>query len=1338
MFTFGFRAAARQRAVGRLSPLLTLLTALMVLCSAPDSAASNDASAIRLQGHVLSALADARLAPKSGGASGAPLTLTLVLRRVDEDGFQRYLADVYDPKSVEFRHFSNPQQIADRYGPSVDDYAIVRNFFTGSGFSVVEDSANRLTLTVRASRDAVESALAVRIGEYELDGKDFYANDGDPALPAEVAARVQAIAGLSNLAGAEPLREFHIAIFSTVCLLIAMFDYDYLMAEQGSNAANAAYLRALAKCINWDSEAAGYGKLIGVDPPPPAWQGVDGTGQTIGLLEFDNFTRSDVVDYIQLIGLPASQINKISVVNANGGTPVGANQDEVLLDIADVLSIAPGADIKVYDGPFSGGASFQALFNAMINGGVTIVSNSWAYCEDQTTLADVQSIDAILQSAAASGISVFSGAGDSGSTCLDGSPNTIAVPAGSPNLTAVGGTSLDLGPGYTYENETWWNGSVETPPTGQGGFGSSRFFARPAYQNGLNPSSMRSIPDVSANADPAKGVQICAAALGGCPTGGLYGGTSSSTPMWAAFTALLNQSQGQNLGHLNATIYPLAATDAFHDPASMGSDFTHVGLGSPNLARLHQQLTNQTFGNVNASVSEVHAYSEGSFTFPGDLDLPVYISADGTTQGYVVVRVADSNGNVGGGISVSLAASAGSHAVITPPNGTTDSDTGTIVFRITDTTPEALTFVATSGGVALASIPRITFVSPPAAAAGITAFPTTVPADGVSTTSITVTLHDAQNHPSPGKHITLSQDGRSVVVGPDPPVSDANGQVVFTATDAVEEIVTYTAVDDTDGGLPVPGTAVVTFSGSVAGSCVVPPTAADNYTLTPFANGFVAYAFSYGNVNWGCRGAIDPAFDANGNAYVAHFQTGTLYKFGPDGGSAVAPLATNLGPTLARLIFGNDGRLYATHGATTDFFNGDIVELDPATGAVLRVVATGLTCPTAIAADPLTGDLFVDDGCYGGGSDNPGLFRIANPATNPVVTTYATLPATANGAIAFAPDGTIYVEVGYLAPQPEVVSITGTDQPQPPIITPVPNIWSFFWVNVGSTLPDGSVRSLIILQTSTSGTGSDLNLVDITTNPVQTTTLAHDIGSGTIGPDGCLYTSTPDTVYKIAPDAGACDFTATNPSPTLTLTPRTVAPNPTQGGTQTLTATFRNIDVPAGAAVYVQINGANAQTHLARANANGVATFEYQGAFAGDDVISAVAVVGGVSLNSNIARVTWNTGPHATFLSLPGPVGAVAGQPVTLSASLVDIAVDPQAAIAGAAVHFSVGGRTCDATTTASGVASCSVTLPFAGAYTLTASYAGDGGHLPSSVSAVFIVPIDGIDLIFADGFDGE
>src|SRR5206468_11796519 len=141
---------------------------------------------------------------------------------------------------------------------------------------------------------------------------------------------------------------------------------------------------------------------------------------------------------------------------------LGAGESEVLLDVDEALVVAPGAAVTVYDAPFGGAGSFQAIFNKMITDGMTIVSNSWSYCEDQTTLSDVQSIDSILQTAAASGISVFNGSGDNGATCLDGSASTIGVPADSPHATAVGGTSANTAAGNIYGGETWWNGASAT------------------------------------------------------------------------------------------------------------------------------------------------------------------------------------------------------------------------------------------------------------------------------------------------------------------------------------------------------------------------------------------------------------------------------------------------------------------------------------------------------------------------------------------------------------------------------------------------------------------------------------------------------------------------------------------------------------------------------------------------------------------------------------------------------------------------------------------------------------------------------------------------------------
>src|SRR6185312_11289031 len=125
------------------------------------------------------------------------------------------------------------------------------------------------------------------------------------------------------------------------------------------------------------------------------------------------------------------------------------------------------------------------------------------------------------------------------------------------------------------------------------------------------------------------------------------------------------------------------------------------------------------------------------------------IPADGTTSASIVVTLRDAGGNLVGGKNVSLTPSGGS-SVISPPSAATSPLNGSAVFTITDATPEQFTVTAkdTTDNVTLAETAAVKFAVPSAAAAGIMAFPTTVAADGVSTTTITITLHDALNHPT--------------------------------------------------------------------------------------------------------------------------------------------------------------------------------------------------------------------------------------------------------------------------------------------------------------------------------------------------------------------------------------------------------------------------------------------------------------------------------------------------------------------------------------------------------------------------------------------------------------
>jgi hypothetical protein len=1309
---------AKVRPIGR---RLTLVIALLVVAWPRVAAGSQD----RLPGHVLPALAQATPITPSLADKSLPLTLTLVLKRDDEGGFEQFLHDVYDSRSPQYHHFLAPVKVADRFGPSRGRYGAVLRYLRQSGLELVEASANRLTMTVRGSREQVERVFGVHVGAYHVGEETFYANDGDPELPRELSSSVQAVIGLSQIPTPRHAIE-HIVDFIVGAICYA--DVTGQLTVTSNLFGN--FEKLYQVCLsNKYRIFANNGWFSPGDPPAGDWRNFDGTGQKIGLLEFDTFSQTDVADYLALVGFPASRLGNLSQVSVNGGAPAGANQDEVLLDIDAVLTVAPGAQAIVYDAPFTGaGTSFQRLFNAMINDGVTVISNSWAYCEDQTTAADVQSIDAILATAAASGISVFNATGDSGSTCLDGRANTVTVPADSPSATAVGGTSLTAGPGTTYATETWWNGAGAMPPTGQGGFGVSTFFTRPAYQNGLNPSGMRSIPDVVIAADPAQGVEICQASAGGCPSGQLYGGTSNSAPVWAAIAAVLNQAQGENLGAFNPLLYRLAGSSGFHSPASMGSDFAHVGLGSPNLDVLHLALSGQAAGPPSAALSEVVPWARIGYT-PGSPAAGV--PADGT-EGFVVVKLRDGSGNTISGKTVALTANPGSHVAITPPSTVTTVDNGAATFTVMDATIEDVTFTArdTTDGVTLAETPMLPFVAPPAVSGGVMASPMLVAADGMSASTITVTLEDAQGHGAVDKTVALSQgSGRSQISAPSAATTDSNGQVIFTATDTFTEVVTYSATDLTDGDLPVPVTAQVSFTNGSASSCPVGqtvPTA--GWAVTSPVTGFVLAN--------NCVGASGTTWDVRGNLWVMNYPTGKLYKFPPVGGAATdatlvgqvpnATPPTGLPSCPHGLTFSKDGQhLYLARQFCGG--GGDVVEISTEDASLVRSLtsADAIHCATGIATDPLSGDLFVTSPCQAGND----LFRIANPeAGSPQLSVYAS-PGRAIG-LNFTPDGTIWTEAyPNGTSQHLLVKISGTNSAQPGTVTQLSTDAPQF---AGGVLPifnpmdPGHPPFLLVSNGATSGASGSISRVDLTQTPPVVTQIATG-ASGMIflngGPDGCAYVSNGDRIDRITAADGTCNFVASSGPPGLGLTPRAVSPNPAQGTSEIFTARLSNVASPAGTTVLFTVMGANPQLRMVRADAGGQATLAYTATAPGDDRIAASAIVGAATLTSNSAHVTWSAGKHVTLLTLnPSPQAGQSNQAVSVAAALTDVSATPPVPVPSGTVQFTLGSGQCGSSTSANGIATCQITPSEPGLMPLTATFPGTSQFVGSSATIGFNV----------------
>ncbi len=1351
------------RAVSRMGSALALTLACAASPADPMHSQTTVAATLHLSGHVLPALA--RASAVTATPSADPLTLTIVLKRDDEAGFQQFLHDLYDPASPAFRHFLSPAQIAERFGPSQEAYDQVSNFLRAQNFGLIEASANRMTLTVGAARADVERTFAVHIGDYALGDHKFHANVDEPVLPTAIGNHVQAVLGLSNLArpvhvGSLLLGQFeppenNLAFTCKLAAALSPVDSGVTIAGAlsgaGTGGTTGMLLSFTATFLNYQCAAdelnlvAAYVASLGARPGKspasnaPIAAVSAGSGQKIALAEFDTYNPADVQNYLTLVGHP-DRISQLSQVPFGAGADFTVEgEGEVLLDIDTVLTLAPGADVFTYGAGFRGQGSFQVMFNHMISDGVDVISNSWAYCEDQTSQADLQSLDAILQTAAASGITVLTGAGDSGSTCLDGSPNTVAVPAGSPNITAVGGTTSHPGVVGTYGSETWWDGSQQNPATGQGGFGVSGFFNRPTYQSALNPGSMRSVPDVTAPADPAQGVLICQADNGGCPTSLLYGGTSIAAPIMAASVAVLNQTMATQLGFLNPQLYPLANGSAFHSAASMGSNFAHVGLGSPNFNELRRLLGAGSTGPANLTNSAIVAF-------------PSSIPADGTSEAGVAVIVLDSNFYNVSGQNIALTANAGSQATITAINGTTDVGNGAARFIVNDTASETVTLTAATAGGNLAQTAQIAFVGPAATGGGIVAFPTTQTADGTRTSTITVTLvHDAHGDPSPGKQVLLAQNANSVIIGANPVTTDNNGQAQFAVTDQVQETAVYTAVDVSDDNLPIPQSASVTFNGGPGIGCGIPgtPVAGPGYAISVYASGFPTQAnFGYGGITVnGCTGIGGIAFDSAGNLFASDYITGDVYKIPSGGGIAGAGnriTTASLGPSLGGLTMGVDGSLYATQVATSvSATTGAVLKIDKTNGTA-SVIVPNVPCPSSIVTDPLSEDLFVSDFCFNGTQENDSIWRISSPGSaSPTMSVYAETVIPPNGSLSFAPDGTLYAVYGYTyfgGLFDGIDQISGTNGPAVPAVQSTGVSSSFSALALGGN-PAGGAQSLIVGAQNTGGYAHSVAVFDMTVTPPifsGTTLVQSDVGATKIlGPDGCVYLASSGVVYRLTNADGSCPLNGLAPNPSMVLNPEIEPTVAMQGSSIRFDVSFPHTpSLPPNTQVTYVISGANGIVGAVTVGVTSV-SFAYTGRESGNDTVVAFAQIDGTTVTSNAVPVTWTPAKHTSFLNLnDSPSSGAIGSTTIAAATLLDESVVPPVPIAGATVQFTLAGQSCSASTDADGHVSCSIAVSALTQCTLVAAYAGDSQYLPTTASELFAV--SSFDVIFADGFEAR
>jgi len=732
-----------------------------------------------LNKHVRPVVASGQAAPVGFLPATERMNLAIQLPLRNQTELTSLLDRLYDPSSPDYRHFLTVAQFTEAFGPSKQDYQAVVNFAKANGFTVTDTPPNRLLVDINGSVAQIEKAFHVVMTVYQhpTENRTFYSADREPSLALNVP--VLHVAGLDN--------------FSIPHSMLKHAPEGQAIHGNVGSGPGGAYLGG-------DMRAAYYGGSA-----------LTGSGQSVGLCEFDGYNMSDVTSSFAGVSYNVP-INNVLIDGASGGSD--GDDGEQVLDIVQAIAMAPGmSQMRVYIAPISTsiGVGDKDMFNRMATDNISKeLSCSWGW-----NPADSSSDDPIFQEFAAQGQNMFVASGDSGAYTGSNATDS-SYPAESVYVVAVGGTDLTTnGAGGPWQSETAWADS--------GGGPADNGFAIPSWQVGVANSSngasttIRNVPDVAAEANFDN--YLCD--QGSCSGG--WGGTSFAAPRWAGFLALINQQAVANgsstLGFINPAVYSIgfgsSYTSDFHDITSgnnnngKGKSYNAVtgydlvtGWGSPN----GQNLINALAGS-----------STPSFTLS---DSPSSLTiTQGGAGGTSTITVTDLGGFSG---SVTLAASglpSGVTAVFSP-NPTATTSTLTLTASASATTGNAtVTITGTSGSLVATTTLALTVNAAASPNFTISASPNslTVKQGTNGTSTITIT---SQNSFSSATTLTATglPSGVTAAFSPNPVTPPANSSATSTLTltaSATATVGTATVtVTGTSGSLSHSTTIALTVSSS--------------------------------------------------------------------------------------------------------------------------------------------------------------------------------------------------------------------------------------------------------------------------------------------------------------------------------------------------------------------------------------------------------------------------------------------------------------------------------------------------------------------------------------------
>jgi subtilase family serine protease len=545
-------------------------------------------------------------APQPSVTAGA-VSARVYLAGANPAGLAAYASAVSTPGNALYGSYLTPERVQAEFGPTGAQVTAVQSWLTAAGLTITEVKPEvggyvAVTGSLAAASDAFGVAFANFKGP---DGKTDRGPEQAASAPSSVAGAVLAVSGLDTASHAmKPQEELPPPGPNYWVAPPTSGYYGEKVATEEP--------RAYGQHQPWTN--AGYTPAQIRGAYGVSTSGMTGEGQTVAIVDaYASPTMlSDANEYARVNGEQPFRPGQYEQYLPKTFSDVGEEECEAsgwygeeTLDVESVHGQAPNANVRFVAAASCQDTDLAAADAYIVNHHLaSVVSDSWGEPAEDDEIAGV--FEQVFQAGAAEGIGFFFSSGDNGYESPEEDPYSAQIqvdsPVSSPWVTAVGGTSLAIGPRENYEFETAWGTLLDplaesltswayTPPglypeyfDGASGGGVSTVYRQPFYQRGVVPYSlatklpdgttsrtpMRVEPDVSALADPSTGFLVGQTTLQ--PNGRTYafslsriGGTSVSSPTFAGIEADAQQAAGHPLGFANPAIYARYGTPAFHD-----------------------------------------------------------------------------------------------------------------------------------------------------------------------------------------------------------------------------------------------------------------------------------------------------------------------------------------------------------------------------------------------------------------------------------------------------------------------------------------------------------------------------------------------------------------------------------------------------------------------------------------------------------------------------------------------------------------------------------------------------------------------------------------------------